>query len=98
NHDSYLEATRYLRAQLLDNLYFDRDPGLMRMYSDMTRLVRDTGADALLVDNCFPYHPEYLRTLPVYKVLRTSDGPLAAYDRDFAYLHAYDHVLYHSPA
>jgi spore maturation protein CgeB len=34
----------------------------------------------------------------IYKVLRTTDGPLTAYDRDFAYLHAYDHVLYHSPA
>jgi spore maturation protein CgeB len=55
-------------------------------------------ADALLVDNCPPYHPEFLRTLSVYKVLRASDGPISAYDRDFAYLHAYDHVLFHSPA
>jgi spore maturation protein CgeB len=31
-------------------------------------------------------------------VLRTGDGPLAAYDRDFAYFHAYHQVLYHSPA
>ena len=46
----------------------------------------------------FPYHPEFLRTIPQYKFLRTSDGPLAAYDRDFAYVHAYDPVLYHSPA
>jgi spore maturation protein CgeB len=45
-----------------------------------------------------PYHPEFLKNIQIYKVLRTSDGPLAAYDRDFAYLHAYDHVLYHSPA
>jgi spore maturation protein CgeB len=52
----------------------------------------------LLVDNCFPYHPEFLRKLRLYKVLRTTDGPLVAYDRDFAYVHAYDHVLYHSPA
>ena len=52
----------------------------------------------LIVDNCPPYHPEFLRTLPIYKVLRTNDGPLSAYDRDFAYVHAYDHVLYHSPA
>jgi spore maturation protein CgeB len=36
--------------------------------------------------------------LDVYKVLRIADGPLSTYDRDFAYLHAYDHVLYHSPA
>src|SRR5258708_9902106 len=51
-----------------------------------------------MVDNCFPYHPDWLRKLDVYKVLRTTDGPLSAYDRDFAYVHAYDHVLYHSPA
>ena len=31
-------------------------------------------------------------------VLRVANGPLAAYDRDFAYAHAYDLVLYHSPA
>ncbi len=98
NHEPYLDTPLYVRAQLLDNLYFDRHPGLMRMYADITALVRETGAAALIVDNCFPYHPEFLRTLPIYKVLRTSDGPLAAYDRDFAYLHAYDHVLYHSPA
>jgi spore maturation protein CgeB len=68
------------------------------MYSDLEALLARTGADALLVDTCPPYHPEYLRGLPLYKVLRLSDGPMAAYDRDFAYIHAYDHVLYHSPA
>jgi spore maturation protein CgeB len=36
--------------------------------------------------------------MPIYKILRTTDGPMTAYDRDFAYLHAYDHVFYHSPA
>jgi spore maturation protein CgeB len=33
-----------------------------------------------------------------FKVLRIADGPISAYDRDFAYLHAYDQVLYHSRA
>jgi spore maturation protein CgeB len=61
-------------------------------------LLRATSADVLLVDNCPPYQPDYLRRLPVYKVLRTADGPLSAYDRDIPYVHAYDHVLYHSPA
>jgi len=68
------------------------------MYNDFERLINETGADALIVDNCFPYHPDYLMKIRIYKVLRTTDGPLTAYDRDFAYLHAYDHVLYHSPA
>lgn len=98
NHDPYLDAGLYQRAQLLDNLYHERHPGLLCMYADLGRLIENTGANVLIVDNCFPYHPEFLRKLAIYKVLRTTDGPLTAYDRDFAYLHAYDHVLYHSPA
>lgn len=98
NHDPYVEVTRYSRAQLLDNLYYQEHPGLKRMYRDIEKQIQDVGADVLLVDNCPPYHPDYLKTLRLYKVLRTSDGPMSAYDRDFAYLHAYDHVLYHSQA
>lgn len=98
NHDQYLDPNLYVRAQLLDNLYFNQHPGLLQMYADIERLVQDNNAEALIVDNCFPYHPDFLKKIQLYKVLRTSDGPLAAYDRDFAYLHAYDHILYHSPA
>jgi spore maturation protein CgeB len=98
NHDPYLDVSLYLRAQLLDNLYFARHPRLLRMYADLQELIKKQHADALIVDNCFPYHPEFLRNLGIYKVLRASDGPIMAYDRDFAYLHAYDHVLYHSSA
>lgn len=98
NHDPYMPVVRYARAQLLDNLYYDRDPGLMRMYDDVLDVVARERADAIVVDNAQPYHPEFLRKVRAYKVLRTSDGPLIAYDRDFAYVHAFDHVLYHSPA
>jgi spore maturation protein CgeB len=98
NHDPYLSPSRYLRAQQLDQLYYAREPGLMRMYADLEEVIRREKPDVLLVDNCPPYHPEFLRTLDVYKALRVCDGPVTAYDRDFAYLHAYDHVLYHSPA
>jgi spore maturation protein CgeB len=98
NHGDYLDPMRYIRAQLLDNLYFACDPGLEGMYGAMEDLARNARADAILVDNCQPYHPDYLRRLSLYKVLRLSDGPLTAYDRDIPYLHAYDHVLYHSPA
>jgi len=98
NHDPYLSPRRYLRAQQLDNLYFDKDPGLTRMYADLEARLRETGARALLVDTCPPYHPDYLRKLDVFKALRIADGPLTAYDRDFAYVHAYDQILYHSPA
>jgi spore maturation protein CgeB len=98
NHDPYLDPMRYIRAQLLDNVYSAGDSGLKRMYCDLEQIIRNWKADALVVDNCAPYHPEYLRSVPVYKVLRIADGPISAYDRDFAYVHAYDHILYHSPA
>jgi spore maturation protein CgeB len=98
NHGRFLEVGCYVRAQLLDNLYAARDKRLLAMYAELQALVKSEKADVLLVDTCPPYHPEFLRTLPIYKVLRIADGPLSAYDRDFAYLHAYDHVLYHSPA
>lgn len=98
NHDPYLSPNRYLRAQQLDALYYDRHPGLMRLYADIESRLRDERVDVLLVDNCSPYHPDWLRKVTAFKVLRASDGPLVAYDRDFAYAHAYDLVLYHSPA
>jgi spore maturation protein CgeB len=98
NHEPYLPVESYIRGQLLDNIYYERNPGLDRLYADVKSLIAREKADALLVDNCPPYHPEFLRTLEVHKVLRTSDGPLSAYDRDFVYVHAYDQVLYHSPA
>ncbi|MGB2717926.1 MAG: hypothetical protein WBC51_27315, partial [Vicinamibacterales bacterium] len=97
NHDPYLEPSLYGRAQLLDNLYYARHPGLERLYRDFEELARTTRADALLVDNYPPYHPDYLRKLTLYKVLRIADGPVSAYDRDIPYVHAYDHILYHSP-
>jgi spore maturation protein CgeB len=98
NHQSYLDPQRYVRAQLLDDLYYRKDPNLLRLYDDIRRLIEKAGSNALIVDNFHPYHPEFLKGLPVYKVIRLSDGPICAYDRDFAYLHAYDHVLFHSPA
>lgn len=98
NHDPYLDPWLYSRAQLLDNIYFARHPGLERLYREFEDLVRTTRADAVIVDNYPPYHPDYLRRLSLYKVLRVADGPVSAYDRDIPYVHAYDHVLYHSPA
>jgi glycosyltransferase involved in cell wall biosynthesis len=98
NHDPYLNTNRYLRAQQLDNLSYERDTALMQLYEEFEQRVRNDQVDAIIVDNFPPYHPDWLRRLPAFKVLRTSDGPVAAYDRDFAYAHAYDLILYHSPA
>ena len=98
NHCHYLNPNLYLRAQRLDDLYFDQHPGLFRLYADLEAKIRDENIDVVVVDNFSPYHPDWLRKLPVFKVLRVNDGPMTAYDRDFAYAHAYDLVLYHSPA
>ena len=98
NHGTLFDCERATRAQLLDNLYFARDRDLMRLYAHLEALIAETGADCLIVDNALPYHPEFLRKLAIYKVMRTTDGPMSAYDRDFAYAHGYDHVLYHGPA
>lgn len=98
NHDPYVRTEKYLRAQQLDNLYFERDAGLMRLYGDVEARILDERFDALFVDTCPPYHPDWLRSLPVTKILRVTDGPISAYDRDFAYAHAYNMVLHHSPA
>lgn len=98
NHDGYEKASLFTRAQLLDNLYFQNNAGLARLYTDLEEKIWVEKADVLMVDTYNPYHPDYLRKLGIYKVLRINDGPMAAYDRDFAYLHAFDHVLYHSPA
>jgi len=97
NHGHFIDPSRVIRAQLLDNLYYARDKNLLRLQGALTDMIEHSGADCLIVDNAMPYHPEFLKGLNIYKVLRTSDGPLSAYDRDFAYVHAYDHVLYHSP-
>jgi len=98
NHGKYLDPTKYIRAQLLDNLYYEKSPALAGLYAAFLDLVKESEACAVIVDTCPPYHPEFFRTLNLCKVLRTGDGPLSAYDRDFAYLHAYDMVFYHSPA
>ena len=98
NHDPYLPASRYLRAQQLDDLYYERHPGLMRLFEEFESRVRDEQVDVIVVDTCPPYHPDWLRRLPAFKVLRIADGPISAYDRDFAYVHAYDLILYHGPA
>lgn len=98
NHSGYVNPNSCIRAQLLDNLYFQQSAGLARMYADVEETIRSERADVLMVDTYNPYHPDYLRKLGIYKVLRIADGPMAAYDRDFAYLHAFDHILFHSPA
>ena len=98
NHSGYEKSNLFTRAQLLDNLYFENNVGLAKLYLELENVIQREKADVLMVDTYNPYHPDYLKKMGIYKVLRINDGPMSAYDRDFAYLHAFDHVLYHSPA
>lgn len=97
NHDRYLNPNLYSDAVKLDVLYQSRHPGLLRMYSEFESCIREYKADAIIVTNCPPYHPDYLRKLPTYKVLYSGDDPGATYMRNIPYLHAYDHVFFMAP-
>jgi hypothetical protein len=98
NHGHFLNPNLYLDSVALDRLYQSRHPGLCRMYAALESLVRDNAAEAIIVTNCPPYHPDWLRKLRTYKVLYSADDPGATYMRSIPYLHAYNHVLYVAPA
>jgi spore maturation protein CgeB len=99
NHQAYLPPTLYSDATKLDGLFRAKHPRLMAMYADLTRALREQRIDAMIVANCPPYHPEFLRTLTgVYKVLYSADDPGATYLINIPYLHAYDHVFFVAPA
>jgi spore maturation protein CgeB len=97
DHTPYLNPYRYLEAWQLDRLYRSGSSELRSMYRDLRAVVRDMGADALIVNNCPPYHPEFLKDLNVYRVLNSSDDPDSTYRRNIPYLHAYHHVLFADP-
>jgi hypothetical protein len=97
DHGKYISPDKYKRAQLLDDLFFAKNSQLLRMYDDLKDLMHKEKPSALIADNCFPYHPDFLNSLDLFKILRTTDGPLSAFDRDVCYIPFYDHVFYHSP-
>ena len=97
NHEPFLPVSRYLDSVALDRLYQARNPGLMRMYDALQQMIRQHGADALLVTNCPPYHPDFLRKLDIYKALYSTDDPDGTYRRTIPYLHAYNHVFHVAP-
>lgn len=98
NHDPYLNPKLYLDSYKLDCLYQARDARLMKMYSDFEACLHDNAADAILVYNVPPYHPDFLKKQPVYKALFSGDDPDSTYKRNIPYLHAYHHVFYLDPA
>jgi spore maturation protein CgeB len=97
NHERFLKPKLYIDAVNLDRLYQARDPRLMQMYDEFEECINKHHADAIIVINYPPYHPDFLRRLKVYKVLYSTDDPGATYMRNIPYLHAYDHVFYLDP-
>jgi len=98
NHSRYLDLALITDAAKLDLVYQAKHPSLLRMYADFEALVREHKADAVIVCNCPPYHPDYLKNIPLYKVLFSADDPGATYLINIPYLHAYNHVFFVDPA
>lgn len=98
NHGGFIDPVKYIRAQLLDDLFFNKANELLLLYEHIEELIKKENIDVIIVDNANPYHPEFLKKLNIKKILRTSDGRLTAYDRDIPYYHAFNAILYHTPA
>lgn len=97
NHQPYLDPSEYADAYKLDCLYRAGNIRLKRLYADFCSLIQASGAAAVIVANCPPYHPDFLRSLSVYKALYGADDPPASYLINIPYLHAYDHVFFANP-
>ena len=97
NHGAHVNPDLYPDAWSLNRLYQARHTGLLKLYAELDTVIKRTGAGALIVVNCPPYHPEFLRTLGVYRVLFSQDDPDATYKRNIPYLHAYQHVFFCDP-
>ena len=97
NHGKYINPSKHLRAQHLDNLFYSKDYEICSLYQDIVDEIKKNNINVLYVDNANPYHPEFLKNLNVFKVLRSSDCALITYEREIPYLHAFDYVLYYTP-
>lgn len=97
NHGNYLDPSFYAVAEKLDQCYQGRDAKLLNMYAALQALINKEKAQAMIVANAPPYHPDFLRKLNIYKALYSADDPGATYLINIPYLHAYDHVFYVDP-
>ena len=97
DHGRVLDPLLHTTAEKLDRLYQARDARLLRLHAEFERRLAETRAEAVIVANCPPYHPDYLRRFPVYKALHSADDPGATYLINIPYLHAYDHVFFVAP-
>lgn len=97
NHGEYIDPLACDDSVVLDRMYQSGAPALQNLQRALSDLLREERADALLVTNAPPYHPDFLRGLGVYKALYSTDDPGATYQRTIPYLHAYDHVFHCAP-
>lgn len=97
NHGEYVDPLACEDSVMLDRLYQNGAPSLRNLHGALSSVLRDAGADALLVTNAAPYHPDFLRGLDVYKALYSTDDPGATYQRTIPYIHAYDHIFHCAP-
>jgi len=97
HHRAQLGGRVYEDGQRLDWDYRMGDPKLRALYANLQRELVRTKADILAVDNDNVFHPEFLRTLSVYRILVSTDDPLATYARTVPYARAFDHVTHVTP-
>ena len=98
NHSRYIDPLRITDSIKLDRLHRAQDGDLLNLYGAVRNAIQTHAINALIVANCPPYHPDFLRTLDVYKVLFSADDPEATYMINIPYLHAYQHVFFVDPA
>lgn len=94
NHRKLLGNVTYASAFQLDMDFRARNRGLVVLYRELERTLRKERIDCLFVTNDNPYHPDFLKTLDVYRAYHTTDDPGASYTRTFPYVHAFDHLFH----
>jgi len=62
-------------ARTLDKLYRNRDEKLLQTYNKLTELIAESKADVFIVGTDNIYHPEFIKNLDIYTVLRCTDDP-----------------------
>lgn len=78
----------------LNQLYYRRDPRLMRFYNYIGKLAETH--DVLLVNYSNIFHPEYVKKLgqkKIYTVLVSGDDPEGSHHCSKPYVHAFDHAF-----
>lgn len=93
NHIEY--CGYFYTAQGLDESYRRKDAGLMKLYSYINSIINEF--DAFIVLDVNAYHPDFLESLNVYKVLYSFDDPDASFLRSMPYSYAFDHVFTVTP-